>query len=53
MDPTPSDSGSGLEVTFDTNDRFSGGSFRAARTKQPGITWDTWVVLAEEAGEKG
>ena len=36
-------------VTFDTNDRFSGGSFRAARTKQPGITWDTWVVLAEEA----
>ena len=35
-----------LEVTFD--DRFSGGSFRA--TKHPGITWDTWVVVAEEAG---
>ena len=27
-----------------------GPSLRAARTKLPGIAWDTWVVVAEEVG---
>jgi len=28
-----------------------GPSVRAARTKLPGISWDAWVVVAEEVGD--